>query len=91
MKKMYIVKYSSGSYEDYCEICVFVTINKSRATKYVTKLNKLVKKWREYYKQFEGDDGLCSDWISDDHLDKFNRWYSLKQFNNAYWEEIEIR
>lgn len=87
---MYIVKYSGGNYDDYYEKNVFVTNKKSTATKYVTRFNRLLKKWKNHYKQFETNDfGIT--WISDKHTDKFMRWGQLQNISTAYWEEIEQR
>jgi hypothetical protein len=89
MKKMYIVKFSSGSYDDYSIFCVFVTEKKSIATKYVTKFNKILKKWKNYYSQFENDD---RDWIKEEYVNQhFKRWHALREINECYWEEIEVR
>ena len=49
----YLVRYSGGSYDDYYSAVVFVTNKKSTATKYCTKFNKLLGKWKTYYSQFE--------------------------------------
>ena len=91
MKKIYIVKYSGGSYEDYYTIDIFITDNKSNATKYVKKFNKLLKKWNKYYEQFE-EDKFGMKWIKDEYVEQhYNRWSSLKNINNCYWHEIEVR
>ena len=89
--KIYIVKYSEGSYEDYLENIIFATINKSTATKYVTRYNKILKKWTEYYSQFEEiKSGI--NWIKDEFINtKYNRWYCLRKLNKCFWEEVEIR
>jgi len=91
MKKMYIVRYCGGSYDDWYESNVFVTDKKSTATKYATKFNKMLKKWKEHYKQFESKEfGMT--WIKDEYVEKhFNRWNSLQNINNCYWKEIELR
>jgi len=91
MKKIYIIKYCGGSYEDYYTKDIFITDNKSNATKYVTKFNKLLKKWNKYYEQFE-EDKCGMKWIKDEYVEQhFNRWNSLKNINNCYWQEIEVR
>lgn len=88
---MYIVRYYGGSYDDFYEANVFVTDKKSTATKYVTKFNKMLKKWKDYYKQFETDD-LGITWIADEHADKhFMRWNSLQNVTKCYLDEIECR
>jgi len=91
MKKMYIVRYCGGSYDDCYEANVFVTNKKATATKYVTKFNKVLKKWKEHYKQYEGKEfGMV--WIKDEYLEQhFDRWNSLRNINKCYWNEIELR
>ena len=51
----YLVRYCGGSYDDYYSAVIFVTNNKSTATKYCSKFNKALKKWKAYYEQFETD------------------------------------
>lgn len=89
--KIYIVKYSEGSYEDYLENIIFATINKSTATKYVTRYNKILKKWTEYYSQFEEiKSGI--NWIKKEFVEtKYNRWNYLRELNGCFWEEVKIR
>ena len=88
---MYIVKYCGGSYEDYYTKDIFVTSNKRVATKYVTKFNKLLKKWTEHYWQYEKMWlGIVT--IADEHADRhFTRWNSLQKITKCYYEEIAER
>ena len=69
-----MVKYCGGSYDDWYEQYIFVTDKKSTATKYVTKFNRILKKWKEYSKQFE-DNNMGMTWIKDEYVKQhFNRW-----------------
>ena len=79
--KIYIVMYSEGSYDDYRENIVFATENKNTASKYVRKFNRILKKWKKHYSQYETT--KCGfRWIDDDFIDPYyNRWYSLSKFN----------
>jgi len=89
--KMFIVKYSSGSHDDYEEWDIFITSKKSTATKYVTKFNRKVKYWQSYYSQFEYDMGGFK-WIKDEYVEShYTRWNQIRKINRCYWEEIEIR
>lgn len=89
--KMYIVKYSVGSYDDYDIFDIFITDKKSTATKYVTKFNKKVKYWRSYYSQFEKDIAGFK-WIKEEFVDShYHRWNQIRRINRCYWKEIEIR
>jgi hypothetical protein len=91
MKKMYIVRYCGGSYDDWYEDNMFVTDKKATATKYVTKFNKILKKWKEHYKQYEGKE-FGMDWIKKEYVEQhFNRWNSLRDITKCYWNEIELR
>lgn len=89
--KIYIAKYSTGSYENYKEYTVFASTNKSKVTKWCTKFNKMLKKWIIYY------DKYCCDyfggrWIKEENIEKhYKRWSWLRNINNAYYEETEIR
>jgi hypothetical protein len=89
--KLYIVRYTKGQYDSFEKIDIFVTANKRKATKYVTKFNRILKKWKKHYSQYAESDGVI-DWIKDEYLEKhYKRWYSLRGINECYWQEIEIR
>ena len=86
--KIYIAKYSKGRYEDKTEYIVFASTNKSKVTKWCTKFNKMLKKWSDYYEKYEDELG----WIEKEHIEKhYKRWSWLRELNNAYYEETEIR
>ena len=91
MSKMYIVRYYGGSYDDWYTNNVFVTDKKSKATKYVTKFNKMLSKWKEHYKQYE-DVEFGSAWIKDEYVELyFDRWNSLQNITKSYIDEIDFR
>lgn len=99
----YLVRYCGGfdytncggSYDDYYTAVVFVTNNKSTATKYCSRFNKALKKWKAYYEQFETDKfGMewGMKWIADEHVEKhFDRWNSLQNITKCYYEEVSFR
>jgi hypothetical protein len=91
MKKIYIVTYSAGSYDDAYDKNIFVTENKSKATRYVKRFNRLLKKWNEYYDQYAEQKGGIR-WIKNEYSEKyFNRWHNLLEINRCFMEEIETR
>lgn len=91
MDKIYIVKYTYNCSEYDEHRIIFATTKKTKAIKYSQKYNKIVKKWREYYKQFESDKFGFS-WIRDEYFKQhFHRWDQLRSIGRCYWEEIEIR
>jgi hypothetical protein len=87
----YLVRYCGGSYDDYYSAVIFVTNKKSTATKYVTKFNYILKKWKKHYEQFETDK-FGMKWIADEHVEKhFDRWHSLQNITKCYYEEVSFR
>jgi hypothetical protein len=91
MNKIYLVKYYGGSYDDYYNVTIFATNKKSKAIKYVIKFNRILKKWKEYYSQYE-DNKFGFKWIKDEFVNQyFNRWNNLNQLTKCYYEEIPVR
>lgn len=89
--RYYLVSYYGGFSDDYYETIVFITNNKSTATKYVTKFNRILKKWKKYYEQFETNK-IGIKWIADEHVEKyFERWYSLRNITKCYYKEVLFR
>jgi len=84
---MYVVMYSEGQYEEYREIIVFVTKSKSKAEKYQARFNRIMRKWYDYYSQYE----TRSKWIADEHLQHFDRWFFLRELNDCFIKEVEER
>lgn len=88
---IYIVYYTTGSYDDYQENVIFATKVKSKATKYVTKFNKILKKWKTYYSQFE-EDRYGMKWIKKEHIDKyFDKWYKVRDIGRCSYYEVKLR
>jgi len=89
--KYYLIKYCGGwDIEDRYSTVIFVTDKKSIATEYCAKFNKILKKWKDYYKQFETKGGFR--WIEKEHADKhFDRWYNLRNIKECYYEEVFFR
>ena len=65
MKKIYLVKYYGGSYESSYEHIIFATISKSKATKYTAKFNRILKKWKQHYAQYEENKFGIMPWLKD--------------------------
>ena len=92
MDKIYLVKYYGGSYDNYYTTIIFATTNKSKATKYVTKFNRILKKWKEYYSHFE-DDRLGFKCIKKEFVTQsvYDRWHNLRNITKCYYEEVPMR
>lgn len=90
-QKIYLVRYYGGSYEDSYDAVIFATTSESKAKKYSQRFNRILKKWKEYYSQFEEvkyGSILC---IKDEYIDKFDRWNKLCRVSRCYYQEIELR
>lgn len=88
---IYLCGYTGGDYDDYYRATVFATKSKSKATKWKQKFNRILKKWKKYYSQYEGNN-YNFPWIKDEYLEQYyDRWNSLRGINNAFVEEIELR
>ena len=78
MNKIYIVKYCGGSYEDWYSTNIFATTKKATATKYVSKFNRILRKWKKYYSQFEEKESGIR-WLKKEYAEKhFDRWHCLR-------------
>ena len=88
---MYIVKYSGGDYESVYTKDIFVTNDKREAMRYVMKANKLLRKWKKYYKRYEVK-WLGVTTIADEYTEAhYTTWYRLQNVDKCYFEEIELR
>lgn len=89
MSKIYIVGYNYTNYEG--EEIIFCTTSKSKADKWRRKFNRILKKWREYYSQYEEKQGSLN-WIKDEYVEtKFGRWHKLHDIYEAFAWEVELR
>ncbi len=89
MKKIYVVKYYRYSTDNM--VTIFATTERSKATKYCTRFNSILKKWKEYYKQYE-DNRLGITWLKEEHVNiNFSRWYELRHIGPCSWQEIPVR
>lgn len=87
--RIYLVKRSIGSYEDYHVIDIFATQSKETADRYVEKHNRILEHWLGYMKEFQDkhgyrDEKKCVTAIS-------YRYYEVIDSGQAFIEEIEIR
>ena len=87
--RIYLVKRSIGSYEDYHVIDIFATWSKETADRYVEKHNRILERWLGYMKGFQDkygyrDEKKCTTPIS-------YRYYDVIDSGQAFIEEIEIR
>lgn len=86
-KKMYMVKYSKGAYEDFEEITIFVTNSKEKADAYAVRFNTLLDELIYHYKKmykFNDDDIYESDYYG-------TKLCKVMDINSCFVEEVEFR
>ena len=90
--KLYIAKYSSGSYNEHKLISVFVSDDKEFVEKWVEKFNNRLAYWKDYFKQFI-DKNYSWVRLDDKYLYKINsdRFYQVMECNKAFIDKIEYR
>ena len=103
VKKAYIIKYSLGNYDNNFIGNLFVTFDIEIAKKYVNRFNRIVSEYKNFYKRFEyhrypflkeDSDYVDSEDhynLGEEHQKYYDRWVHLKNFNNCYFQKIEIR
>jgi hypothetical protein len=83
---MMVVKYSSGSWDDYFVHDVFTTTNEEKAKAYVEKFNRIIEKWHIYWDTIANDDDF-----GDDDTFNYDRYHQITDINRAWYDKIEIR
>jgi hypothetical protein len=84
--EMILVYYTTGCYDDFTRITIFVTEDEELAKRYVEKFNRILKYWKDYWYTIVNEDN----WLEDDEYD-FIRWNQVTETNQAYFEKIEVR
>ncbi len=92
MNKLYVAKYSTGSYDDHYFVFVFVSEDKEFVEKWVEKFNTKLAYWKEYFKQF-GNEVFDYKTIKEKFYNDINddRFYQIMECNRAFVDEIEYR
>ena len=89
--KVYLVKYSQGRYDTFEVTDIFVTFNEETAINYMNRFNYLIKEYRKFYSKFEETNSRVRNWIKDEYNDYYDRWYWLREINDCFIVEMEIR
>jgi len=90
---MFLVKYSSGSYDDWYEIAIFVTQSEDVAKAYVEKFNNLLEKWKPIVEEGQNKNRDLEYKKSDfsEYCTIGFRYYDITEINEAKYELIEER
>jgi|688.fasta_scaffold717646_2 hypothetical protein len=89
---MYIVKKSEGSWDDYFEKDIFITIDEQLAIDYCNKGNNLLPKIKEFYDEI---DNAIDNLEEGDELNRYKKlWFKyrdLADINKFFYKQIEVR
>ena len=88
---MYIVNYTSGSWDDFHRGNLFVTEDKELAEAYVEKANTLLEKIKEYYREIDEKLEDDEDPMRDIYIRQWAKYHTLGEVNAVAYEEIELR
>ena len=91
MGNIYIVKYGTGSFDDYREVVLFATLKEYNAIIFTEKYNRLLPAIKRRYQNIRlraGD--FCFD--SDDaELKIMNQCYEVDEITKAFYQKTELR
>lgn len=88
---MYIVTYTSGSWDGFHRGNLFVTNDKELAHAYVEKANTLLVKVKEYYDEIDEKLNDDDDPMRGIYIEQWAKYHTLAEVNAVSLEEIEMR
>ena len=92
--KGYIVKYSTGSYDDHCTHDVKVFLDRKEADRYCIKFNKVLSMVKEFYKSKRNEyyDASMEDYeVRTEYWDiLYDKYQFYCDMSEPWLEEIEI-
>ena len=88
---MYIVTYTSGSWDSFHRGNLFVTNDKELALAYVEKANTLLVKVKEYYDEIDEKLNDDDDPMRGIYIKQWAKYHTLGEVNAVSLEEIEMR
>ena len=89
---VYLVGYSTGQYDDFYIINIFITENEEVAKKWVEKFNKIHSVWKKYFKErFEDAEGYWIDTEKEEDYQHWDRYYQITEINGAFYKPIKFR
>ena len=86
---MYIIKYTSGSYDSFHIGVLFVTENEELAKLYCEKANRILKSVKEFMVLI--DEKLDQDIERDKYIKLWSKYYNFEEVNSITYESIEVR
>ena len=89
-KKMYLVGYTTGSYDDYWFHTCFVTEDEKTAIKWVQKFDYVVRKQKDALKPYYDDSG----YLDEKHWENrivTKHFHMISDINEASYREIKVK
>lgn len=83
---MFIVYYTTGGFDDFTRVSIFVTENEKLAKSYVEKFNRILARWKAYWATIVNE----GNWLDTNNYN-FERWNQINDLSNAYYQKIQIR
>ena len=91
-QNIYIVKYSTGYFENYREITIFATMDEIKAKDYISKYNMILDKLKtQYHKYGDHRGGFSTIKEEFKHSNVFYRFYEVFKLHRCFYEEVELR
>lgn len=89
--KCFLVYYEAGYMDFYREEVLFVTFEEGKAKLFVQKFNSKLASWKQYYSQFEDEDGFLKEEFWSSHEVIFRRWHKITDINQAVYKEVKVK
>ena len=91
--KIFVVKYSSGFYEDYKETIIFATKDEVKANNYIRRYNIILDKLKTYYEKYSNNNRFSYDSIRKEFEGtKISyRYHAIYELHQCFYEEVELR
>lgn len=80
-KFIWIVQHSTGDWDNYALINLFITESEDVAKTYVNKFNEVLDKWKKH---------MDVTWRENSNYN-FERWNTIENTNPSWYDKIEIR
>ena len=91
---MFIIKYDSGSYDDFHSGVLFITKDENYAKAYCDKATNLLVKVKEYYQYLYDildEDIESGNELGKTHVSLWCKYHRLGEVNQIFYETIEER
>jgi hypothetical protein len=91
--KLYVAKYSTGCYDDFHVVSVFVSEDKELVERWVEKFNTKLTYWKEYFNQFSIYPNTDINILDKSFYSTVSRtrFFHIMECNGAFIDKVEYR